>query len=125
MPTDCQTALAKLRSLRNSLFEGVTELQTRACVASVQGRADLSSQYSLQAVALTRETVRLRQAEEAIRARLPGAATAAECAALAGHARGAVQELRAAPDVLARTTSLLIILRCLPALAPERKADAG
>ncbi len=113
MASDRQIALAKLRSLRHALLEGITELEVRAAAAAEQGLADVASQSSLHAVTLAKETVRLRKAEDAIRATVPITEKVNMLSALADDARKTAQDLRSAADLLAATTHLLNIFRRL------------
>lgn len=116
MPSNRQLAIAKLRSMRNSLFEAITELQVQATAAADRGQDDLSSQLSLRAIALTKESVRLRRAEDAIRAQMPITATVHQLSGLADQARNAVRRLRTISELLANTTSLVNIIRRLTPL---------
>ncbi len=111
MATNRQIALAKIRSLQHSLFTAITELEVLAAEAAKRGDDAFSSQLSLQSVALAKESVRLRDAADDIRATMPLTPVVDRLNTIAADARSTVEDMDKIAEAIGKATTLLGIIR--------------
>lgn len=102
-----QTALAKLSSLKISLFNAVTELEMRAAAETDDEK---SSELLLQASALARQFILVRVAEDEVRAQMPLTPIVTELDAIAAEARATLDDLKKTAEGLDKAARLLEII---------------
>lgn len=110
MTTDLQLALAKTRSMKITLFNAIAELGIRSEQALIDGNETLSSQLSLQAVALGKQATNVRRAESKIRAANGLSQAVSKLDLIAADAREALARLEGTANSLAAATKLINIV---------------
>lgn len=113
MANDKQVALAKLSSLKTTLFNAVTELEMQAADEPDDQK---SSAILLQATALVRQFINVRIAEDYIRAQMPLTPVIMELDGIAEEARKTLKELKKTAEVLKTAARLAEIVARLVGL---------
>ncbi|MBA85530.1 hypothetical protein ACSSNL_08475 [Thalassobius sp. S69A] len=110
MPNPKQTALAKLSSLKISIFNAMAELEIHAETALAAGRQDEHTAMMLKLGELGRSARKIRDAEDKIRASMPIADTISALDDVAAQARTTLKRLKKTADVLEEIATLIKIV---------------
>lgn len=110
MASERQLALAKTRSLKLTVINAMAELGLRSEKALERGEDGLSSQLSLQIVALGKQAAVLRRTEIRLLGEESLAGPIARLEDIASDARQSLARLKSAADALAETATLITIL---------------
>ena len=111
MSSNRQKALAKIQSLKSTHFNAIAELELRAEQAADRDEDVLSGRLSLQAVALAKEAIRIRKAEDQIRVTMPLSPVVAQLDALAADGRSALARLKNVSNALGTAAQLIGIFQ--------------
>lgn len=110
MPTELNSALAKINSLKLSVINTIMELRQAADEATARGDHQLGRDLDLKAAELAKNAVEIRRAEDHVRAQAGLSAAIANLNDITGEAKRSLAAIRRGADLLGNAAALLRIL---------------
>jgi len=117
MPSNLNTAQAKLNSLKITTMNAITELEIRAEAARSQGDTAAEDKHITKAIELAQASVHIRKTEDKIRESIPLMPVISKLDAIASDGRATLASLKKAVDALGQAAKLVQILTRLVSLA--------